>query len=193
MRNLVVFGLALVVLLLGRVVQADTGLIAPNATSDPVHVTRCEPLFTPNFSNYANDYPIGSLPGYDVATDVYPPGDLSTVSTNSVLSQYPYGPSHSPNRDNGRPYLAITYTNNATNRVRSVNFGLVVGDKLLDEALDKESALPGAQVERALTLKAHLPPITSNIECVPLKVTYDDGTHWTNPRTRGLKKSIHEI
>lgn len=188
MRKSIVFGLALVVLLLGRVVQADTAMVG-STTSDPVLINRCEPSFSPNFSNAnRNDYPIAPLPGYDVATDVYPPGDLTTVSPNSVLSQYPYGPSHSPNRVNGRPYLAIAYTNRTRNTVTTVKFGLTVGDNLVGEALDKDSASPGADVKRALTLDAHLPQIPTNVECIPLEVTYGDGTYWTNPRAKKLKK-----
>ncbi len=193
MRKLLVFGLAAVVLLVGRVAQAATGLDASSTTPDPVHVTRCQPLFSANFSNpNRNDYPLAPIPGYDVATDVYPPGDLSTVSPNNVLAQYPYGPSHSPNSVNGRPYLAIAYTNRARTIVKTVDFGLMVGDNLLGEVLDKDSVLPGADVKHALTLDAQVPPIPTNVECVPLQVTYDDGTHWTNPRMQGLNHPNHE-
>jgi hypothetical protein len=190
MRKFLPFVLASVVLLLGRAVQAETGSNPVGTTQDPVHVTSCQPSTNTNFSNpNRNDYPIAPLPGYDVATDVYPPGDLTTVSPNSVLSQYPYGSSHSPNNLNGKTYLAIAYTNWSKNAVRTVKFGLVVGDYLLGEVLDKETASAGVEVKHALALDADIAPISTKVECVPLQVTFVDGTHWTNPRMRGLKKT----
>ena len=192
MRKILVFGILSVLMVCGRPVQANTTVAATGSTSDPVHVTHCQASFGTNISNpNTNDYPLGPLPGYNVASDVYPPGDLSTVSPNSVLSQYPYGPANSPRTVDRRSYLAIDYTNKSKAALRTVNFGLIVRGTLLAEIQDKGSALPGIDLKRTLALDASLLPLPSNAECVPLEVTYDDGTQWTNPQLQALRKTNH--
>ncbi len=192
MRKLVVFGALSLMLLCGQVVQANTNVAVAGPTSDPVHVTHCQASFGASISNpNTNDYPLGPLPSYDVASDVYPPGDLSTVSPNSVLSQYPYGPANSPRTTDRRSYLAIDYTNKSKTTLKTINFGLIVRGNLIAEIQDKGSALPGVDIERTLALDASLLPLPSNAECVPLEVTYDDGTQWANPQLQALRKTNH--
>ena len=92
----------------------------------------------------------------------------------------------------GEPTLSIDYTN-ATNVVmKDIEFGLVAHGNMVAEVRDVGTFSPGAEIKHQFGLSPNVFPIgTSLVECVPLKITFVDGSKWKNPHLPALKRSIY--
>ncbi len=79
------------------------------------------------------------------------------------------------------PILAIDYTNATSKPMKSIDFGLVSSGKLLTEVRDVGSFSPGTEIKREFGVSEAALSATSP-QCVPLRITYTDGTTWRNPK-----------
>jgi hypothetical protein len=85
--------------------------------------------------------------------------------------------------------LLIAYTNISQKTMHIIEFGLLSNELLAGEVRDVGSFAPGTEVKHklGLQLSAILP---GSSRCVPLRITYADGTTWRNPR---LPKKGHSF
>ena len=92
----------------------------------------------------------------------------------------------------GNPTLSIDYKN-ATNVVmKDIEFGLIAHGQLVAEVRDVGTFSPGAEIKHEFGLNSNVFPLgTSLVECVPLKITYEDGSKWKNPHLPALRRSIY--
>jgi hypothetical protein len=103
-----------------------------------------------------------------------------------------YGPTYYQYPVEGEPTLAIDYANATTVVMKQIEFGLVVRGSLVAEVKDVGTFSPGAEIKHKFGLNPNVFPIqTSFAECVPLKITFEDGSHWKNPHLPALKRSIY--
>jgi len=142
-------------------------------TSSPINVQNCNPQrnnymatgFTPAF------YPGGPYWGWP------------SVYGGYNYYQYPV---------QGNPTLAIDYHNATTIVMTDIEFGLVARGEMLAEVRDKGTFSPGAEIKHEFGLSPNVFPIRTGLtQCVPLKITFADGTKWTNPRLPALRASIY--
>ncbi len=133
------------------------------------------------------------------------PPQTSWVGTGFAPAYYPvgygpywgwpsvYGPSYyaaQPVTSNAS--LGIDYVNKTTVVMKDIEFGLVVNGNLVAEARDEGTFSPGAEIKHVFGLNAGVFPLNTGLpHCVPLKITFADGTKWKNPHLPALKKSIY--
>ena len=79
------------------------------------------------------------------------------------------------------PKIYITFTNVSNKPIKSIEFGLLLDQLLSGTAYDSGNFAPGAQVKHKLGLNMSA-EIPGPSRCVPLKITFADGTKWRNPR-----------
>jgi len=72
----------------------------------------------------------------------------------------------------------------------AIEFGLLSNELLSGEVRDTGTFSPGAEIKHklGLTLHAILP---GSSRCVPLKITFADGTKWRNPRLPQRGKELY--
>jgi hypothetical protein len=103
-----------------------------------------------------------------------------------------YGPTYYQYPVEGDPTLAIDYTNMTQTVMKEIEFGLVVRGELLAEVRDVGTFSPGAEIKHKFGISKNVFPIqTSFAQCVPLKITFEDGTHWKNPHLPAYRASIY--
>ncbi|HZV77846.1 MAG TPA: hypothetical protein VFF63_08830 [Candidatus Babeliales bacterium] len=103
-----------------------------------------------------------------------------------------YGPTYYQYPVEGEPTLAIDYVNVTQAVMRQIEFGLVVRGNLVAEVKDVGTFSPGAEIKHKFGLNPNVFPIqTSFAQCVPLKITFEDGTKWKNPHLPALQRSIY--
>lgn len=103
-----------------------------------------------------------------------------------------YGPSYYASQPvQTNPTLAIDYHNNTNVTMKEIEFGLVVNGNLLAEARDVGTFSPGAEIKHEFGINASIFPIHGLPHCVPLKITFADGTKWRNPHLPALRESIY--
>ena len=92
----------------------------------------------------------------------------------------------------GNPTLSIDY-HNATNVVmKDIEFGLIAHGNMVAEVRDVGTFSPNAEIKHQFGLSSNVFPLsTSIVECVPLKITFVDGSKWKNPHLPALKRSIY--
>jgi hypothetical protein len=152
---------------------AATATMAHLGTNHPIKVTNCNPQ--------RNHYmATGYAPAY------YPGGPFwgwPAVYPGYTYYQYPV---------HGQPTLSIDYSN-ATNVVmKDIEFGLIAHGNLVAEVRDVGTFSPGAEIKHAFGLSQNVFPLgTSLVECVPLKITFEDGSKWKNPHLPRLNRSIY--
>jgi hypothetical protein len=151
-----------------------TPLTAATHTS-PVKVSTCDPLrnvvsSAPAYVRYAPGYyPVGRYAWRDVYGRTY--------------YQYPISTTAAAN-----PQLAIDYVNVEQKTMKSIEFGLVARGTLVAEVRDVGTFSPGVEIKHTFGLDPNVFPIGTGLaRCVPLRVTYEDGTKWKNPRLPALR------
>jgi hypothetical protein len=137
----------------------------PPAGSALVHVSGCS-------TKHAGAGELGSFQAPEP-----PAGQASNTSFTTVYGDGYYQPVPGSNG----PVMLITFTNITNKPMTMVEFGLLSNEILSGEARDTGTFSPGAEIKSKLgiSLKAILPGST---RCVPLKITFADGTTWRNPR-----------
>ncbi len=144
------------------------------AIAHPIKVSTCNP----QRNTYAAS---GYVPAY------YPYGVGPYWGWPSV-----YGPMYYQYPVNGHPTLAIDYVNVTTEVMKQIEFGLVVRGALVAEVRDVGTFSPGAEIKHQFGLSPNVFPIqTSFAQCVPLKITFANGTKWKNPHLPALRSSIY--
>ncbi len=147
------------------------GAMAVSQSHHPVNVTSCRP------SRNVMPAP-GFVPAY------YPP---NLFYWNTVYG-YRY---YQPRMRTSNPMLAIDYTNETAKTMKEIEFGLVANGYLVAEVKDVGTFSPGAEIKHEFGLSREVFPLrTALSHCVPLRITYDDGTKWRNPQ---LPRMQHKL
>lgn len=138
----------------------------------PIHISTCNP-------KHNNYMATGYAPAY------YPGGPYWGWRSVYGYNYYQYPVS-------GNPTLSIDYKN-ATNVVmKDIEFGLIARGQLVAEVRDVGTFSPGAEIKHEFGLNRNVFPLgTSMAECVPLKITFVDGSKWKNPHLPALHRSIY--
>ena len=149
-------------------------MAGPMSAPHPVKVTTCNPqqnaqAFGPAY--VPGYYPVGPYYGwYDVYGYRYyqPP----VVTTN--------------------PTLAIDYSNQTNKVMKEVEFGLIANGHLVAEVKDVGTFSPGVEIKHEFGLSQNVFPLqTALSHCVPLRITYADGTKWRNPRLPQHRRQMY--
>ena len=152
--------------------NADT-MGSTGTARSPIKVNRCDPMLN------VTTYPVGFVPGY------YPYG--APYFWTDI-----YGYRYAQARVSRNAFLAIDYFNRSAVPISSIEFGLVANGRLVAEVRDVGTFSPGAEIKHEFGLSPNVFPIqTALAKCVPLRVTFQDGTRWKNPRLPSLARSIY--
>ncbi|MBV8246548.1 MAG: hypothetical protein JOZ38_11535 [Candidatus Eremiobacteraeota bacterium] len=87
-------------------------------------------------------------------------------------------------------HLSIAYTNISAKAMTSIQFGLLADNVLVAEARDHGSFAPRATIKHKLGLNLQV-MIPGQQRCVPLVITFADGTKWRNPRLPPKGQSLY--
>jgi len=80
------------------------------------------------------------------------------------------------------PQLAIDYTNVSTKTMTTIEFGLLANRILVAEVRDVGKFSPHAEIKHRFGLSPNVFPLRTGLpQCVPLRITFADGTKWRNP------------
>ena len=150
-----------------------SGPAAVEYPTHPVHVSTCNPSRNTTVSG-------GYAPAY------YPGGPWYW---NDVYGyRYYQAPYVSSN-----PTLSISYTNVTNQTMKQIEFGLVARGALIAEVRDVGTFSPNAEIKHEFGISPNVFPIGTGLpQCVPLRITFADGTKWKNPHYQELKRSINE-
>lgn len=153
------------------VATAMTG--APHYTmAHPIKVSTCDPKRNVYMSG-------GYAPGY------FPGGPYWGWPSVYGLNYYSYPVQ-------GHPTLSIDYTNVTHAVMKDIEFGLVAHGNLVAEVRDVGTFSPGAEIKHQFGVSQNIFPLgTSLVECVPLKIKFEDGGVWKNPHLPALRRSIY--
>ena len=139
--------------------------------SSNIKVSRCDPQQGNTFVSSAY------VPGY------YPVGRYYWTD---VYGRRFYQPAVT--RTN--PELSIDYTNEGAKVATQIEFGLVARGHLVAEVRDVGTFSPGAEIKHRFGLSPNVFPIGTGLaQCVPLRITYQDGTKWRSHRLPALMQS----
>ncbi len=90
------------------------------------------------------------------------------------------------------PTLGIDYHNATDIVMKDIEFGLVARGTMLAEVRDVGTFSPGAEIKHEFGISPNVFPIGTGLpQCVPLKIVFADGSHWTNPHLPALRASIY--
>lgn len=169
------FVLSILALSLAIAFPAIAGAVAAvNIPPHPIHVSRCHPE--------RNIYQGG---GYAPAYYPYRAGPYWGWPSA-------YGPMYYSYPVEGHPTLSIDYVNVTSDVMKQIEFGLVVHGTMIAEVKDVGTFSPGAEIKHEFGVSSNIFPIqTSYAQCVPLKITFENGTTWHNPHLPALRASIY--
>jgi hypothetical protein len=153
--------------------KVATAMAHPHVTMPhPISVTTCNP----QRNNYMSG---GFAPAY------YPGGPYWGWPSVYGYNYYQYPVQ-------GDPTLSIDYSNATSVVMKDIEFGLIAHGQLVAEVRDVGTFSPGAEIKHQFGLNRNVFPLgTSLVQCVPLKITFADGTKWKNPHLPALRKSIY--
>jgi len=158
--------------------NASTNVATMNAA--PHHLTMPHPIKVSTCNPQRNTYMSGGFaPAY------YPGGPYWGWPSVYGMNYYSYPVE-------GNPTLSIDYTNVTNLVMKSIEFGLIAHGNLVAEVRDVGTFSPGAEIKHQFGLSRNVFPLgTSFTECVPLKITFVDGSTWKNPHLPALRRSIY--
>jgi len=82
----------------------------------------------------------------------------------------------------GKPPLRIAYKNDSQKNAKEVDFSVVDAAGIVTTVRDVGTFEAGAQINHVFDLPPDVSPLgLSSASCIVTKVTYADGTSWTNP------------
>jgi hypothetical protein len=146
-------------------------------TPHPIQVNACNPQRNVSY-NYA---------GYTPAFYPYGYGYGRYWGWPSV-----YGPTYYQYPVENDPTLGIDYVNVTNVVMHQIEFGLIVRGALVAEVKDVGTFSPGAEIKHKFGLNPNVFPLqTSYAKCVPLKITFADGSHWKNPHLPQYKATMY--
>ena len=160
---------------LGQTSRLAMSQAAHVTTAHPIKVNACNPERNVTY-NYAG-YTPGFYPGYAGGYWGWP----------SV-----YGPMYYQPTAQNNPTLGIDYMNVTNVVMREIEFGLIVRGSLVAEVRDVGTFSPSAEIKHKFGLSQNVFPLqTSYAKCVPLKITFADGSKWKNPHLPAYKASMY--
>jgi len=139
------------------------------AAAHPIKVSLCDP-----------QHRSGNPGGYQYTgfTPAYYPAGPGGYFYPTVYSRTYYQPPVSPSA-----FLAIDYVNVTTKPMATIEFGLIANRNLVAMVRDVGTFSPGAEIKHQFGISPNVFPISTGLpHCVPLRITYKDGTTWKNPR-----------
>jgi hypothetical protein len=81
------------------------------------------------------------------------------------------------------PQLGIDYVNISHKTMNDIEFGFIANQRLIAEVKDVGTFSPGAEIKHKFEVSPNIFPIQTALpQCVPLRITFADGTKWRNPR-----------
>lgn len=90
------------------------------------------------------------------------------------------------------PTLGIDYVNRTSVVMRDIEFGLLANGQLVAEVRDVGTFSPGIEIKHEFGLNRNVFPLRTGLpQCVPLKITFADGTKWRNPHLPALRREIY--
>lgn len=102
-----------------------------------------------------------------------------------------YGPTYYQYPVAHNATLGIDYMNVTSRVMKTIEFGLIARGQLVAEVRDVGTFSPGAEIKHEFGLNPNVFPLqTSFARCIPLRITFADGTRWRNPRLPALQRSI---
>ena len=144
--------------------------LAQPTVEHPVKVTTCDPR-----QNATASYGPAWTPAY------YPYRG-NPWYWNDVYGAPYYQPAYVQNN----PTLGIDYTNQTSKVMKQIEFGLIANGNLVAEVRDVGTFSPGVEIKHEFGLSENVFPLQTGLpHCVPLRITFADGTHWRNPRLPG--------
>ncbi|MEO9263141.1 MAG: hypothetical protein ABI282_03550 [Candidatus Baltobacteraceae bacterium] len=161
---------------LGVAQLAASGIAS--AAGNPINVHRCDPKEgSVTYSGYA-----AYSPGY------YPPG--RAYYWNDPYRHRYYQAPVTATQSSGRLYL--DYTNTSDRVIKEIEFGLVARAHVIAEIRDVGTFSPGIEIKKEFGLDRNVFPIGTGLpQCVPLRLTWADGTTWLNPHLPAVQSSLY--
>jgi hypothetical protein len=143
-------------------------------TAHPIQINNCNPQRNNTMSTgYAPAYYPGGIGPYWGWPSVY----------GYRYYQYPVA---------GNPTLGVDYVNRTSVVMKDIEFGLLANGHLVAEVRDVGTFSPGIEIKHEFGLNRNVFPLRTGLpQCVPLKITFADGTKWKNPHLPALKRSIY--
>jgi len=158
--------------------QVGMSMAGQVTTPHPIQVNACNPERNVSY-NYA-----GYTPAYWPAYGPYYRGYWGWPSV--------YGPAYYQAPVENNPTLGIDYVNVTHAVAKQIEFGLIVKGSLVAEVKDVGTFSPGAEIKHKFGLSQNVFPLqTSYSKCVPLKITFEDGSHWKNPHLPAYRASMY--
>jgi hypothetical protein len=123
------------------------------------------------------------------------------VSGGWTPAYYPAGPYYwpsvygyryyQPRMATSNPALGIDYVNTSDKVMKQIEFGLIANGRLVAEVKDVGTFSPGAEIKHQFGVSPNIFPLqTSLVKCMPLKITYADGTKWQSHHLPALKHKL---
>lgn len=142
-------------------------LAQPVTHEHPVKVTTCDPR-----QNQVTSYGPAWSPAYYPGYPYY---------WNDVYGARYWQPAYV--QSSSSPTLGIDYTNQTSKVMKQIEFGLIANGRLVAEVRDVGTFSPGVEIKHKFGLSENVFPLQTGLpHCVPLRITFEDGTHWRNPR-----------
>jgi hypothetical protein len=168
------FCLGWLVVTLVAVLAVSSAEAQPMMSAGPMHpirVNKCDPQFR------TNAYP-GYVAGY------YP-----RLTPWGWVDVYGYRYMQPPPTTTA--HLGIDYVN-ITNKVMStIEFGLLARGTLVAEVRDVGTFSPGAEIKHEFGISPNVFPLGTGLSrCVPLRITFSDGTKWRNPHLPAIQRTV---
>ncbi len=146
----------------------------------------CAGSFSPAFAQPAPQHPVK-------VTTCDPRQNAVAYGPAWTPAYYPYGPYYwndvygarywQPTYAQNNPTLGIDYTNQTSKVMKQIEFGLIANGNLVAEVKDVGTFSPGVEIKHEFGISRNVFPLQTGLpRCVPLRITFEDGTHWRNPR-----------
>jgi len=76
--------------------------------------------------------------------------------------------------------------------MHTIEFGLVANGVLRAEVRDVGTFSPGAEIKHSFGISANVFPIQTGLpQCIPLRITFADGSKWRNPALPHKNEKIY--
>ena len=153
-------------------------------------------------------------PANSMMTVAHPPSNIKValchptqgstyVSPGFVPAYYPARPYYwgdvygrgyyQPTVSTTNPQLAIDYTNVGTKVAKVIEFGLIARGQLVAEVRDVGTFSPGAEIKHKFGLSRNVFPLGTGLpQCLPLRITYEDGTKWRSRHLPALTQGLYQ-
>jgi hypothetical protein len=154
---------------------------SPNTPSDPIRIVRCRATL---YAGVRLNAPIAAQSQYwsQWATAEHNAAASDRAFYASGISYWPQGYGMQGSVVGGvrtvEASLLVDFVNQTPQTIRSVDFALFSRGFWVAEVVDAGQFSAGAEVAHTLQLRAF--PVAGSMECVPMAVTFSDGTQVDN-------------